>query len=233
MGPCRLLVLNKAEAPVQFGVLLNFDRRGDVCEWHEHPLQNKGSVEQKSVFDWYRHSEHEEFHQRDVALYTSTPNTSTHLFGGRPPRLAASVKDAPSEKALALCDCKTRGGHKGIQTRKKNPPSLSMLHASYSSFDDTICVHSIHTLRLWRRVSAIFQPSILEGRCPSALQNKFRHCRDRGIVEDQSHRQLNTRQRLRELLENGKAGDVRGCVGRRQKLEIPKSPETANSSSKS
>ena len=125
--PAAFLVLNKAEAPVQFGVLLNFDRRGDVCEWHEHPLQNKGSVEQKSVFDWYRHCEHEEFHQRDVALYTSTPNTSTHLFGGRPPRLAASVKDAPSEKALALSDCKTRGGHKGIQTRKKNPPSLSML----------------------------------------------------------------------------------------------------------
>ena len=81
-------------------------------------LRKTKEVSDKSVFDWYWHSEHEEFHQRNVALYTSTPGTSTHLFGGRPPRPAASVKDAPSEKALALSDCKTRGGHKGIQTRK-------------------------------------------------------------------------------------------------------------------
>ena len=116
---------------------------------------------------------------------------------------------------------------------KQEQKTSKSKHAYYTSSDDTICVHPIHTLRLWRRVSAIFQTSILEGRCPSALQNKFRHCRDRGIVEDQSHWQLNTRQRLRELLENGKAGDVRGCVGHRQKLEIPKSPESANSSRKS
>lgn len=120
--------------------------------------------------------------------------------------------------AEASCFCQRCSFRKGTGTiwlqnpwRTQRIPNKKIIsskskHAYYSSFDDTVCVHTIHTLRLWRRVSASFQTSILEGRCPGALQNKFRHCRDRGIVEDQSHRQLNTRQRLRELLENGKAG---------------------------